>query len=137
MVADAAALSSHEAISSRYSRRILNPRLARTYGTAICLNLVFGITSASPGVGRLCMFDEGVAGEEYSISPEIVGGPAFLIYYSPAFLRHCSAQARDREACARARGERHLVAAEKVGHSQAGRCLGACPSCWYGWKRSF
>ena len=31
----------------------------------------------------------GVAGEAYALTPHAVGGPAFLLYYSPAYLRHC------------------------------------------------
>jgi len=31
----------------------------------------------------------GVAGEAYGLSPQAVGGPAFLLYYAPAFLRQC------------------------------------------------
>ena len=30
----------------------------------------------------------GVEGEQYSLSPQ-TGGPAFLVYYSPALLRLC------------------------------------------------
>lgn len=33
----------------------------------------------------------GVAGERYSSRPDAVGGPAFLLYYSPAYLRNCCA----------------------------------------------
>uniref|UniRef100_A0A7S4BGT0 Uncharacterized protein n=2 Tax=Chrysotila carterae TaxID=13221 RepID=A0A7S4BGT0_CHRCT len=33
----------------------------------------------------------GVAGECYKRCPAVTAGPAFLVYYSPAFLRHCCA----------------------------------------------
>jgi len=31
----------------------------------------------------------GVGGEAFALAPSNMGGPAFLIYYSPAYLRHC------------------------------------------------
>jgi len=31
----------------------------------------------------------GVRSESYTRAPNAVGGPAFLVYYSPAYLRHC------------------------------------------------
>ena len=33
----------------------------------------------------------GVGGETFALAPSCVGGPAFLVYYSPAYLRHCCA----------------------------------------------
>ena len=35
----------------------------------------------------------GVSDEAYAAAPDVTGGPSFLIYYSPAFLRtSCCAQ---------------------------------------------
>ena len=42
----------------------------------------------------------GVSGEAYALTPQSVGGPAFLIYYGPAYVRHACGASGDDEALA-------------------------------------
>ena len=42
----------------------------------------------------------GVEGDCYELAPTATGGPAFLVYSSPAYLRHCAALNSEDEACA-------------------------------------
>lgn len=56
------------------------------------------------GSARECLSFEmaltGVGGEAYRLAPGTVGGPALLVYYSPAYLRNCCAKESADEACA-------------------------------------
>lgn len=52
-------------------------------------------TSLTPEMRELLSFElslTGLPGERYSCTPNAHGGPAFLLYYSPAYMRHCCAR---------------------------------------------
>ena len=65
----------------------------------------------------------GLAGQTYAHGSAAVGGPAFLVYYSPAFLR--SAVRDERVACyvVRRRGGRGTVHQAAVSRVQQARTL--------------